>query len=81
MNAPAKPDRKLDIATPGEVPPKQDAVSADVDATKEPKQARERVRVSQDYRNMRAADVDATALTSPVLTLDGYVCPAPADKK
>lgn len=33
------------------------------------------------YRNMRAADIDHTKLTAPVLTIDGWVCPpAPAAK-
>lgn len=39
-------------------------------------------RAKADYRNMRAADIDPTTLTAPVLTLDGYVCPpAPEAKK
>jgi len=83
MTAPAKTNRALDLATPGEVPPAPDTIMAAAEngAIEKPKLAKERVRVSQDYRTMRAADVDATTLTSPVLTLDGYVCPAPADKK
>lgn len=83
MNAPAKTARNLDVATPGEVPPAPDTIlaAAENGAIEKPTKAKERVRVSQDYRTMRAADVDATALTSPVLTLDGYVCPAPVDKK
>jgi hypothetical protein len=32
------------------------------------------------YRNMRASEVDHTKLTAPVLTLDGWVCPPPAEK-
>lgn len=35
----------------------------------------------EDYAKMRAADVDPTAITAPVLTLDGYVVPAPKDAK
>ena len=38
-------------------------------------------RSKHDYRNMRAADVDPATLTAPVLTLDGYVCPLPPEKK
>lgn len=38
-------------------------------------------RSKNDYRNMRAADVDPATLTAPVLTLDGYVCPLPPEKK
>ncbi|HAV37442.1 MAG TPA: hypothetical protein DCX52_14000 [Massilia sp.] len=38
-------------------------------------------RSKADYRNMRATDVDPTTLTAPVLTLDGYVCPVPPEKK
>ncbi len=35
-----------------------------------------------DYRRMRAADIDHTRLTAPVLSLDGWVCPpAPEAKK
>ena len=35
-----------------------------------------------DYANMRAADIDHTTLTAPVLTKDGYLCPpAPEAKK
>lgn len=35
-----------------------------------------------DYRTMRAADIDHTRLTAPVLSLDGWVCPpAPEAKK
>lgn len=33
------------------------------------------------YRNMRAADIDHTKLTAPVLSADGWLCPpAPASK-
>lgn len=35
----------------------------------------------EDYAKMRAADVDPTTITAPVLTLDGYVVPAPKDGK
>lgn len=35
----------------------------------------------EDYAKMRAADVDPTTITAPVLTLDGYVVPAPKDAK
>lgn len=31
-----------------------------------------------DYRRMRAHEVDPSKITSPVLTLDGYVCPHPS---
>lgn len=35
-----------------------------------------------NYRTMRAADIDHTRLTAPVLSLDGWVCPpAPEAKK
>ncbi len=35
-----------------------------------------------NYRTMRAADIDHTKLTAPVLCLDGWVCPpAPEAKK
>ncbi|MFM9438073.1 hypothetical protein ACFDR9_005176 [Janthinobacterium sp. CG_23.3] len=34
-----------------------------------------------DYRRMRAADIDHTTLTSPVMTLDGYLCPPPPAAK
>lgn len=35
-----------------------------------------------NYRTMRAADIDHTKLTAPVLSLDGWVCPpAPEAKK
>lgn len=36
-----------------------------------------------DYRNMRAADIDPSTLTAPVMTKDGYLCPLPvlAEKK
>jgi len=34
------------------------------------------------YRTMRAADIDHTKLTAPVMTLDGWLCPpAPEAKK
>lgn len=35
-----------------------------------------------DYRQMRAADIDATKLSAPVFTLDGWLCPpaAPVSK-
>ncbi|CUI55506.1 hypothetical protein [Achromobacter xylosoxidans] len=35
----------------------------------------------EDYAKMRAADVDPSTITAPVLTLDGYVVPAPKDGK
>lgn len=39
-------------------------------------------RSKADYRNMRAADIDPSTLTAPVMTLDGYLCPpAPEAKK
>jgi len=38
-------------------------------------------RSKADYRNMRAHQVDPATLTAPVLTLDGYVCPATPEKK
>lgn len=38
-------------------------------------------RSREDYAKMRAADVDPTTITAPVLTLDGYVVPAPKDAK
>jgi hypothetical protein len=39
-------------------------------------------RSKAEYRNMRAADIDHTTLTAPVMTLDGYLCPpAPEAKK
>ncbi|MEC5164053.1 hypothetical protein [Janthinobacterium sp. CG_S6] len=38
-------------------------------------------RSKSDYRRMRAADIDHTTLTSPVMTLDGYLCPPPPAAK
>lgn len=35
----------------------------------------------RNYRDMRAADIDPTTLTAPVLTLDGYLCPITPEKK
>lgn len=33
------------------------------------------------YRTMRAADIDHTKLTAPVMTLDGWLCPPAPEKK
>ncbi|AZS78834.1 hypothetical protein ELS24_10485 [Achromobacter spanius] len=35
----------------------------------------------RDYRRMRAEDIDATKLTAPVLSADGWVVPNPPEKK
>lgn len=36
---------------------------------------------ARNYREMRADQVDPTTLTAPVLTKDGWVCPATPEKK
>ncbi|WP_419204343.1 hypothetical protein [Bordetella trematum] len=62
------------VAEPAPPSPEPDA---DVDA----KPARQAKPVSRaDYRNMRAADVDAGSLSAAVLTLDGWVVPNVAAK-
>jgi hypothetical protein len=38
-------------------------------------------RTRADYKTMRADQVDPTTLTAPVMTLDGWVCPVPPEKK
>lgn len=58
---------------PAPVPP------AEPDAPKAKKAASKPSR--EDYAKMRAADVDPATITAPVLTLDGYVVPAPKDGK
>lgn len=35
----------------------------------------------RNYREMHAADIDPTTLSAPVMTLDGYLCPATPEKK
>lgn len=74
-----KTARNIEVQTPGQV----DAPEA---APAKPKandqvMPKERVREHQDYRTMRAADIDPATLTSPVLTLDGYLCPLPPEAK
>lgn len=82
MNQPVKPAaaRHVEVRTPGEVPQAPEVVALAEEAPKEAK-PKNRLRSDRDYRNMRAADIDASMLTSPVLTLDGYLCPPTPEKK
>lgn len=39
------------------------------------------VATRRSYAKMRAADIDPTKLTAPVMTLDGWLCPPAPEKK
>jgi hypothetical protein len=81
MNTPVKPDRAVSLQTPGDVTPTEAPAKPPKTAKSEPAKPSERLRESQDYRQMRAADIDPTTLTAPVLTLDGYLCPPTPEAK
>lgn len=81
MNQPVKPPaRNVDVQTPGEVLQVHEVAAKAEEAPKDAK-PKNRLRSDRDYRNMRAVDIDASTLTSPVLTLDGYLCPPVPEKK
>lgn len=64
-----------------EQPAQAEAVSEPEAALTAP-EAEEKLPVTRgSYRNMRAADIDATKLTAPVMTLDGWLCPPAQVKK
>ena len=99
MNAPtARPRREVKVQVPGaaEAPadttdaqpePEQENDTVDqadqadpVGADEQPPRA---AMGRSSYRNMRADDIDASTLTAPVMTLDGWLCPvaAPSPKQ
>lgn len=98
MNAPtARPRREVKVQVPGaaEAPVDQagqadaaggisaelrDYLADPVGSDEQPPRA---AMGRSSYRNMRADDIDASTLTAPVMTLDGWLCPvaAPSPKQ
>lgn len=81
MSEQAKPARDVKVETPGQVVAAVEIEKAPEPVANDQVKPKHRLREAHDYRNMRAHEVDPHKITSPVLTLDGYVCPAPAEKK
>lgn len=87
-------NRALKVQTPGAAPAQQ--AQPEAETPKEEVQATTPAESSEqtpgaapadktaptkaDYAAMPASQVDATALTAPVLSRDGWVCPVPAAK-
>ena len=78
------------VQVPGEEPVIQQAAESAEQSSEAPESATNEIQSVAEkplgsrgsYRTMRAADIDHTKLTAPVMTLDGWLCPpAPEAKK
>jgi len=75
----SKSQKVTNVQVPGEKAPTAAATPANQPENPAEKPAaapKVEVRTARDYRNMPASEIDATKLKAPVLSKDGWVCPA-----